>query len=154
MVDEGLRYFGAMRESGCEPEKEHYGCVVDMLGRAGRVREADGMVERIPPGMADEVAWTALLRACEARGEAELGKKKAGRAVEMEPGRAGVKVKSCQTCMRRAGGGGKPRKEEGDKGRRYEEGGRMVVGGGGGGEVELFVAAGREHPWRRRCTKC
>ncbi|KAG0492796.1 hypothetical protein HPP92_006194 [Vanilla planifolia] len=78
MVDEGLRYFGAMRESGCEPEKEHYGCVVDMLGRAGRVMEADGMVERIPPGMADEVAWTALLRACEAGGRGGLGKKRRG----------------------------------------------------------------------------
>ncbi|KAF8768908.1 hypothetical protein HU200_007474 [Digitaria exilis] len=37
LVDEGLRYFESMQhEHGIEPEIEHYGCIVDLLGRAGR----------------------------------------------------------------------------------------------------------------------
>ncbi|PKA66571.1 Putative pentatricopeptide repeat-containing protein [Apostasia shenzhenica] len=146
MVDEGLRYFDAMRGEGMEPEKEHYGCVVDMLGRAGRVKEAERIVERLPEGMADEVAWTAILRSCEGWGEVEVGSRAAGRAVEVEPGGAGVRVAMANLYAkeRRWREAAAVRKEMREKGVRKEVGWSWVAGSGG--EVEVFVAAGREHP--------
>ncbi|KAL0921477.1 hypothetical protein M5K25_008553 [Dendrobium thyrsiflorum] len=145
MVEDGLRYLDAMREEGMEAEKEHYGCLVDMLGRAGRLKEAEGIVERIPAGMADEVAWTALLRACEVKGEAVVGRKAAGRAVEMDPGCAGVRVVMANLYAkgRRWREAARVRKEMREKGMRKEVGWSWVAGNGG--EVEVFVAAGREH---------
>jgi Tfp pilus assembly protein PilF len=40
----------------------------------------------------DGVAWTSLLRACAARGEEDIGKKAAERAMEAEPWRAAAHV--------------------------------------------------------------
>ncbi|XP_020599931.1 LOW QUALITY PROTEIN: putative pentatricopeptide repeat-containing protein At3g47840 [Phalaenopsis equestris] len=142
MVEDGLRYLDAMRKKGMEAEKEHYGCLVDMLGRAGRLKDAEGIVESIPAGMADEVAWTALLRSCEVKGEAVVGRKAAGRAAEMDPGCAGVRVVMANLYRWREAAS--VRKEMREKGVRKEVGWSWVAGGGG--EVQVFVAAGREHP--------
>ncbi|KAK1698519.1 hypothetical protein QYE76_015216 [Lolium multiflorum] len=92
-VELGLRYLGALRKSyGLEPAKEHYGCVVDLLGRAGRTNEAEELIERMAPNERDGVVWTSLLRACAARGAEETGKKAAERAMEAELWGAGVHV--------------------------------------------------------------
>ncbi|KAF2293969.1 hypothetical protein GH714_006000 [Hevea brasiliensis] len=46
LVKEGKRYFKLMTDNyGIEPEMEHYGCMVDLLGRAGLVSEAIEMIE-------------------------------------------------------------------------------------------------------------
>jgi pentatricopeptide repeat protein len=40
-VDKGLKYFYSMKdEYGIEPKREHYSCIIDMYGRAGRLDEA------------------------------------------------------------------------------------------------------------------
>ncbi|XP_066324335.1 pentatricopeptide repeat-containing protein At1g33350-like [Miscanthus floridulus] len=40
-VDEGIKYFELMQhEHRLEPEIEHYGCIIDLLGRAGRFQDA------------------------------------------------------------------------------------------------------------------
>lgn len=43
LVDEGLEIFRHMKESGLLPGPHHYGCLVDLLARAGRLEEAEGM---------------------------------------------------------------------------------------------------------------
>jgi pentatricopeptide repeat protein len=92
-VDLGLKHLNAMSKSyGLEPVKEHYGCVVDLLGRAGRINEAEEMIGRMAPDERDGVVWTSLLRACAARGEEETGKKAAEMAMEAEPWGAGAHV--------------------------------------------------------------
>ncbi|KAL4203441.1 hypothetical protein AMTRI_Chr01g104010 [Amborella trichopoda] len=46
LIDEGCSYFLSMKkEYGLEPRIEHYGCVVDLLGRAGRLEEAIEVIE-------------------------------------------------------------------------------------------------------------
>ncbi|OAY65647.1 putative pentatricopeptide repeat-containing protein, mitochondrial [Ananas comosus] len=41
LVDEGLSIFDYMiKEKGLKPEIGHYGCIVDLLGRAGRIEKA------------------------------------------------------------------------------------------------------------------
>lgn len=64
MVDEGLKYFHSMhRDFGLDAGVEHYACVVDLLGRAGRIEEAKKLIEEMPikPTMP---VWVALLGAC------------------------------------------------------------------------------------------
>nr|AYM00552.1 pentatricopeptide repeat protein [Salvia miltiorrhiza] len=73
LVDEGLRYFKAMVNAyGIAPDQEIYGCVVDLLGRAGRLQEAYELIEAMPV-MPDESVWGAFLGACKAHKLAELG---------------------------------------------------------------------------------
>ena len=64
MIDEGRGYFESMATSyGIEPEIEHYGCMVDLLGRAGFLKEAEEIISSMP--MAPDAAiWGALLSAC------------------------------------------------------------------------------------------
>nr|XP_027191048.1 pentatricopeptide repeat-containing protein At4g02750-like [Cicer arietinum] len=63
LVDEGLKIFHSMQKSyKVTPTIEHYTCVVDLLGRSGRVKEADEFLTQMPVE-ADGVIWGALLNA-------------------------------------------------------------------------------------------
>ena len=63
-IDEGLRYFHAMeRDYGILPEVEHYGCMVDLLGRGGRLKEALRLVHSMPLEP-NAIIWGTLLGAC------------------------------------------------------------------------------------------
>lgn len=44
MVDDGLRVFDTMGDHGVEKRQVHYACVVDLLGRAGQLSRALGVV--------------------------------------------------------------------------------------------------------------
>uniref|UniRef100_A0ACD5TED3 Uncharacterized protein n=1 Tax=Avena sativa TaxID=4498 RepID=A0ACD5TED3_AVESA len=67
-VEDGLRHLDAMWEvHGVAPGVEHYGCVVDMLGRAGRLDEAEDLVS-VMPVRPDAPIWGSLLSACRAHG--------------------------------------------------------------------------------------
>ncbi|KAM7481820.1 hypothetical protein LguiB_006403 [Lonicera macranthoides] len=78
LVDEGLSYFKSMTaDYKITPDQEIYGCVVDLLGRGGRVKEAYDLIESMP-FKPDESVWGAFLGACKAHG-LPLGKKAARR---------------------------------------------------------------------------
>ncbi|XXG45093.1 hypothetical protein AAC387_Pa02g0265 [Persea americana] len=73
MVEKGRHYFDAMKSHySIEPRLEHYGAMVDLLGRAGLLEEAYKMVETMPI-KPDIVMWRALLSACRTHGKPELG---------------------------------------------------------------------------------
>lgn len=85
LVDEGLSYFNRMTtEYNVKPDKEVYGCVVDLLGRAGRVEEAYELIESMP-FEADESIWGALLGACRVHGNVEMGRLAGQRVLELRP---------------------------------------------------------------------
>jgi pentatricopeptide repeat protein len=67
-----------------KPNQEIYGCVVDLLGRPGRVEEAYQLI-RSMPFMADESVWGALLGACKAHNFSRLGKLAAKKALALRP---------------------------------------------------------------------
>ncbi|OWM73419.1 hypothetical protein CDL15_Pgr026518 [Punica granatum] len=49
LVEEGRQYFDQMeRVYGIKPSVEHYGCMVDLLGRAGLIEEAYEMIKKMP----------------------------------------------------------------------------------------------------------
>ncbi|KAF0906945.1 hypothetical protein E2562_013322 [Oryza meyeriana var. granulata] len=64
LVSEGKKYFRSMSEvHGVEPTVEHYGCMVDLLGRSGHVEEARQLI-RSMTFEPDAIIWRALLGAC------------------------------------------------------------------------------------------
>ncbi|CAG7872975.1 unnamed protein product [Brassica rapa] len=86
-VDEGKRYFGIMARSSdksLEPRKEHYACMVDLLGRSGLLEEAYEFIKSMPLEP-DAGIWGALLGACAVHREIKLGQKVADVLVETAP---------------------------------------------------------------------
>ncbi|KAG6742186.1 hypothetical protein POTOM_055476 [Populus tomentosa] len=73
MVDEGLRIFESMSNRyAIEPQIQHYGCLVDLLGRAGKIEEAKKVVREMPL-QPDSYTLGALLDACRVHGDVQLG---------------------------------------------------------------------------------
>ncbi|GAB4846846.1 Pentatricopeptide repeat-containing protein At3g49710 [Ancistrocladus abbreviatus] len=74
-------------EFGIEPEAEHYSCMIDMFGRAGKLGEAEQLLETMPnnPG---SIGWAALLGACRKHGNVDLAVKAAHHFIQMEPSNA------------------------------------------------------------------
>ncbi|WVZ61484.1 hypothetical protein U9M48_011347 [Paspalum notatum var. saurae] len=76
LVDEGRRIFESMeREYGIVPKVEHYGCMVDLLGRAGLVEEAFALVQSMETTKPDAVMWVSLLAACRLHKNMALGQR-------------------------------------------------------------------------------
>ncbi|CAN6480034.1 unnamed protein product [Victoria cruziana] len=91
-VEEGKTYFKDMRkEYGIEPSAEHYSCMVDLLGRAGQLDEAERLVSSMPfePGA---ITWGALLGACRIHRNIELGARVASELLRLEPSNASAYV--------------------------------------------------------------
>ncbi|MCL7049546.1 hypothetical protein MKW94_022474 [Papaver nudicaule] len=85
MVDTGLKYFEMMREEfGLTPKVEHFGCMVDLLGRAGHLQEAHELIKNLPMEP-HPIVWGSLLGACKIHGNVELAEEVALRLVELEP---------------------------------------------------------------------
>ncbi|KAJ0987906.1 hypothetical protein J5N97_006262 [Dioscorea zingiberensis] len=92
MVDIGWSVFDSMLdEHMIEPWPEHYACMVDMLGRAGRLVEAEEFVKRMPKGPSVS-ALQSLLGACRVYGNVEMGERVAKVLMEMEPMESGAYV--------------------------------------------------------------
>eukprot|EP01018_Ginkgo_biloba_P031949 Gb_23267 [translate_table: standard] len=85
LVDEGYQYFDSMNRDHCiEPRKEHYACIIDLLGRAGRLDEADCFIKNMS-FEPDASVWAALLGACRVHNNMELGKHAAECLFNLEP---------------------------------------------------------------------
>lgn len=87
-VEEGQKYFIMMQEKfRIEPGVGHYSCMIDLLGRAGKLGEAERLIETMPfsPGT---IGWATLLSACRTHGNIELAMKAANQFLELEPSNA------------------------------------------------------------------
>ncbi|KAJ4825143.1 hypothetical protein Tsubulata_008679, partial [Turnera subulata] len=90
LVEEGWKHFKDMsRVYNLQPQLEHYGCMVDLLGRAGLVDQALELIKNIPILPDASVVWGALLGACQIHGKVELGESVVEEVVRMEPTRHG-----------------------------------------------------------------
>lgn len=92
LVEEGLCYFNSMKNDyGIEPIMDHYGAMVDLLGRAGRLNEAWNFIQKMPiePGI---TVFGAMLGACKIHKNVELGEKAANRLFELNPNDAGYHI--------------------------------------------------------------
>ncbi|KAK9096065.1 hypothetical protein Sjap_021562 [Stephania japonica] len=84
MVDRGIKYFQSMqKEYGVIQGAEHYACMVDLLGRAGRLNEALDLIKGMPIEPSP-IVWFTLLSACRTHGNVELGEYVTGRLLDLE----------------------------------------------------------------------
>ncbi|KAM0841297.1 hypothetical protein ACQ4PT_059132 [Festuca glaucescens] len=87
-VDEGRSIFRSMRCHGMEPQREHYGCLADLLGRAGHVEEAETVLLDMP--MEPHVSqWGALMSSCRMHNNISVGERVGKRLIELEPHHGG-----------------------------------------------------------------
>lgn len=83
MIDQGVEYFNRMKtDFGVSPGPEHYACLVDLLGRAGRLNAALRLIEEMPMEP-PPVVWVALLSCCRIHGKVELGEYAAKKITEL-----------------------------------------------------------------------
>ncbi|XP_078438361.1 pentatricopeptide repeat-containing protein At5g66520-like [Wolffia australiana] len=92
LVEEGVQILRKMEATyGIAPTIEHYGCAVDLLGRAGKLDRAREMMKKMPMEP-DVVIWGGLLMACRAHRNVELGELAATEMLRLDPGNAGALV--------------------------------------------------------------
>nr|XP_010939494.3 pentatricopeptide repeat-containing protein At1g74600, chloroplastic [Elaeis guineensis] len=85
LLEEGFCYFNSMSaDYRIEPKAHHYACMVDLLGRSGRLKEAVDFIHRMPIEP-DSLVWSTLLGACRVHGDAELGRLAAKKVLELVP---------------------------------------------------------------------
>ncbi|KAF9612801.1 hypothetical protein IFM89_004211 [Coptis chinensis] len=92
LVDEGCRLFQSMQSDyGIEAGIEHYGCMVDMLGRAGLLEEAYELITTMPIP-SNDVVWGALLGACRIYGNIDMGERVVKKLLELKPDEGGYYI--------------------------------------------------------------
>ncbi|KAF6162265.1 hypothetical protein GIB67_008394 [Kingdonia uniflora] len=92
LVDEGCRQFNEMsRVYNLTPKIKHYGCMVDLLCRAGLLEEAQELIRSMPM-KPDVLILGALLSACKVHGNADISKNILGKLGELECDDSGVYV--------------------------------------------------------------
>ncbi|KAK8937677.1 Pentatricopeptide repeat-containing protein [Platanthera guangdongensis] len=91
-VDFAREVFYSMEsEYGIEPKVEHYGCMVNLLGRSGRLKEAEKLVKGMKRGV-DVVILGALLSSCRSHGDIEIAERVAQMILRVDPSNHGVYV--------------------------------------------------------------
>ncbi|RDX97040.1 Pentatricopeptide repeat-containing protein, partial [Mucuna pruriens] len=89
MVERALEIFKSMKgDHGVEPRLEHYGCMVDLLGRAGKLGEAEKFVLEMPV-KPNAPIWRALLGACRIHKNVQVGERVGKILLEMQPEHSG-----------------------------------------------------------------
>ncbi|KAL5702141.1 hypothetical protein ACHQM5_027393 [Ranunculus cassubicifolius] len=87
LVNEGYKYFDSMiNKYQITPTTDHYMCIVDLLGRSGRIVEAyRTIVEVMPPVEPHAGVWGTLLSACRVFRNVEIGEIAAKHLLELDP---------------------------------------------------------------------
>uniref|UniRef100_A0A7C9D2U1 Uncharacterized protein n=1 Tax=Opuntia streptacantha TaxID=393608 RepID=A0A7C9D2U1_OPUST len=90
LVSEARKLFESMEAVyGVPRELKHYGCMADLLGRAGLMREALEMIEKMPIE-GDVYVWGGLLAGCRKHGLVEIAEEAAERVKKSSPEDGGV----------------------------------------------------------------
>ena len=145
LVDEAQWCFDTMqKEYRIKPNLKHYGCRVDLFGRAGYLEKAYNLVSNMPI-QADASIWGTLLAACRIHGNAELGTFASDRLLEVDSENVGyyVLLSNIYANVGKWEGAVKVRSLARDRGLRKTPGWSSVVVGS---VVEVFYAGNQSHP--------
>ncbi|CAJ2643333.1 unnamed protein product [Trifolium pratense] len=83
--DEGFKYFDVMRmDYHIEPQIEHYGCLVDLLGRSGCLDQALDTILKMPI-KPDSRIWNSLLSSCRIHRNLEIALIAMQQLMELDP---------------------------------------------------------------------
>ncbi|VVB15106.1 unnamed protein product [Arabis nemorensis] len=92
LVELGKTYFESMKSGyGIDPDIKHYGCMVDLLCKAGRLEEAKEKIKKMPV-KADVIIWGMLLSASRIHGNVEVAELAAAELEAIDPSHGGCKV--------------------------------------------------------------
>ncbi|KAJ4980647.1 hypothetical protein NE237_031484 [Protea cynaroides] len=144
LVTKGLDIFRRMTSVyGIKPKLEHYGCLVDLLGRAGQLDEAKNWIQSMPM-KPNSALWGSLLAACKTHQNVLLAEVSVGRLVELKADDCGVYVILSNIYAEEGMWEDvlKVRKLMSDRGIKKEAGRSVIVVDG---EVEEFVSGERSH---------
>ncbi|XP_024023403.1 pentatricopeptide repeat-containing protein At3g09040, mitochondrial [Morus notabilis] len=84
-VAEGRHIFNTMiNDYGVRPRVDHIGCVVDLLGRCGFLKEAEELIYKLSFD-SDAMIWTTLLGACRLHGDDSRGRRAAEKLINLDP---------------------------------------------------------------------
>lgn len=85
LVELGLKYFTSMKEQySIQPNWEHYACMIDLLGRAGRLNDAYHLLDKMPLGTNGDVLG-AFIGACREQGNISMAKRMVCELFNLEP---------------------------------------------------------------------
>lgn len=85
LLDQASSHFRSMSSVyGIQPSVEHYGCMVDLYGRAGRVDRAEELVNTMPMEP-DYYVLGSLLGSCRIHGNVEVAERTARRILKIYP---------------------------------------------------------------------
>ncbi|PWZ31934.1 Pentatricopeptide repeat-containing protein [Zea mays] len=145
LVDAGRAHFRSMVPVyGIAPGPDHYACMVDLLGRAGRLDEAMGLLNRSSTEL-DATVWKSLLGACRVHQNAELAERAAEMVWRLDPADAVpyVMLSNLYSRARRWGDVARIRALMKARGVTKEPGCSWV---GVNGITHLFHVEDRDHP--------
>jgi len=152
LVDEGCQYFDSMtRCHQITPKADHYACMIDLLGRSGRLSEAEVLIDNMP-FEPDATVWGALLSACRTHGNIDVGKCAAEKLFKLEPQNAATYVQLSNTyaAAGRWDDAAKVRKMMKERGVKKDAGCSWI-------EVKskwhAFVAGDNSHPQLKEITE-
>ncbi|CAL0308794.1 unnamed protein product [Lupinus luteus] len=95
MVEKGRKFFASMTiQHGIKPNVTHYGCMVDLLGRAGNLKEALEVILNMPV-KPNSIVWGSLLGACRVHKNVEMAEMAAKQILELEPENGAAYVLLC-----------------------------------------------------------
>ncbi|GAU29588.1 hypothetical protein TSUD_164360 [Trifolium subterraneum] len=98
LVEEAFFYLNSMlQDYNIAPSLRHYACIVDLLGRSGRLREAESFINNMPVEP-DALIWGTLLASCKVHGDFKLGKLATEKVMELEPSDVGAYVSFSNIC--------------------------------------------------------
>ncbi|CAG7872823.1 unnamed protein product [Brassica rapa] len=90
LLEDGWYYFRSMKKLyGIDPVREHYGCMIDLLGKAGKLDDAVKLLNEMECEP-DAVTWRTLLGACRVQGNMVLAEYAAKKVIELDPDDAGT----------------------------------------------------------------
>lgn len=146
LVEQGRHYFQNLEALyGVTPKIEHYACMVDLLGRAGHLEEAEILIKRMPMPP-NEVVLGSLIGSCSVHGKLQLGERLLQEMVQMDPHNTEYHV--LLSNMYALGGNqdraNLMRQLLKDRGMRKVPGISSIHVGG---QVYQFSAGDKSHPW-------
>ncbi|KAK7307273.1 hypothetical protein VNO77_40183 [Canavalia gladiata] len=91
LIEEGCQVFASIRNNhNIELTRDHFTCMIDLLGRARRLEEAAMLIEEVRNP--DVVLWRTLLNACKIHGEVQMAEKIMRKILELAPGDGGTHI--------------------------------------------------------------
>ncbi|KAL1542747.1 pentatricopeptide repeat-containing protein-like protein [Salvia divinorum] len=145
MVKEGTEVFDTMLEKyGIVPQLDHYACMVDILGRSGRLSEAENIIRNMPM-QPDSVIWSAFLGACRKHGETKAAQLASRKLQELDPDNSlgYVMISNIYCSANSFGEGGLIRQKMDKAGVRKDPGLSWTEVGH---RLHEFASGGQQHP--------